>query len=91
MLTSNYDWWVTLKYDWWVSSNYEWWVTLNYDWQSGISVSSFPVVFICIKKANIKTYKAVYHSSGLKIPDYYNQASSVQSTRSYHPLHYSAP
>ena len=36
-------------------------------------------------------YKAVHHSSGLKIPDYYNQETFVQSTRSYHPLHYSLP
>jgi len=38
-------------------------------------------------------HKAVHLSSGLKIPDYYNQETnqetSVQSTRSYHPLHYS--
>ena len=33
-------------------------------------------------------YKAVHFA---KIPDYYNQETLMQSTRSYHPLHFTIP
>ena len=44
--------------------------------------------YACAEKTNIKAeiiiQKAVH---GLKIPDYYNQETLVQSTRSYHPFY----
>ena len=67
------------------------WVTLNYDRQSGISISStledlqWPSLSQRRQTSRIKLfYKAVHHTSALKIPDYYDQGTLVQSTGSYH-------
>jgi len=71
---------------------------LNYDWKSGISILStlnnqeWDTLALRRRLSKLKLlYKAVHFSSGLKIPDYYNQETSIQSTRSYHLLHYSPP
>ena len=67
------------------------WATSNYDWQSGISISSI-LNNIHLQISRLKLfYKAVHFSTDLKVPDYYDQETSIQSTRSYHPLHYSPP
>ena len=74
------------------------WITSNYEWQSGISVSStlnnleWDTLVLRRQISRLKLlYKTVHLSSRLKIPDYYNQETFVQSTRSYHRLHYSLP
>ena len=65
------------------------WITSNYDWQSGISISStledlqWPSLSQRRQTSRLKLfYKAVHHTPGLKIPDYNNQETLVQSTRS---------
>jgi len=74
------------------------WATSNYDWQSGISISStlnnlqWDTLSSRRQISRLKLfYKAVHCSSGLKIPNCYNQTTCIHSTRSYHPLHYSVP
>ena len=75
------------------------WVTSNYDWRSGNSISSTLGDLQWQSLAQIKDkhqglnyfFKAIHHTSGLKIPDHYNQETLVQSIRSYHHLHFSIP
>ena len=68
------------------------WVTSNYDWQSRISISS---TLETLQRQSLSQrrqisrlklfYKAIHHTSGLKIPVYYNQETLI------HPLHFSTP
>ena len=75
------------------------WVTSSYVWQSGNRISStledlrWQSLAQRRQISRLKLFfKAVHHTSGLKIPDHYNQETLlVQSTRSYHHLHFSIP
>ena len=64
------------------------WVTSNYDWKSGISISSTlnRMGYACTEKTNIKAEIIIQSSTSL-----IRFKTSIQSTRSYHPLHYLPP
>ena len=68
------------------------------DWRSGNSISStledFQWQSLAQRRQTSRLklfFKAIHHTSGLKIPHHYNQETLVQSTRSYHHLHFSIP
>ena len=74
------------------------WVTSNYGWRSGNNISStledlqWQSLAQRRQTSRLKLFfKAVHHTSGLRILDHYNQETLVQSTRSYHHLHFSIP
>jgi len=72
------------------------WVTSNYDWRSGISITSTLEDLqwqSLLQRRQISRlfHKAAHHASGLKILGYYDQKTLVESTISYHRLHFSIP
>ena len=67
-------------------------IKINYDWRSGISISS---TLENLQRQSLSQRRQVsrlkffiIYTSGLKIPDYHNQETSVQSTRSYISQHH---